>query len=189
MSALRAGAARACITPPLGTHLCGFFSDRLAEDVGDDLFAKALVLANDDTAIAIVVCDLIAAYKPDFDRAKARAHELTGIPVENIFMSCTHTHYGPASVPIFVVPREDAYMEWAMDKAGDAVKLAYNRLRPAKVGHASGQCPEECHNRRWHMKDGSVQMNPGYQTPEALRPAGPTDPEVGVLAVLDESSA
>lgn len=189
MSALRAGAARACLTPPLGTHLCGFFSDRLAEDVGDDLFAKALVLAKDDTTIAIVVCDLIAAYQPDFDRAKARAHELTGIPVENIFMSCTHTHYGPASVPIFVVPREDSYMEWAMDKAGDAVKLAYNRLRPAKVGHASGQCPEECHNRRWHMKDGSVQMNPGYQNPEALRPAGPTDPEVGVLAVLDESSA
>ena len=189
MSGLRAGAARACITPPLGTHLCGFFNDRLAEDVGDDLFAKALVLAKDDTTIAIVVCDLIAAYQPDFDRAKARAHELTGIPVENIFMSCTHTHYGPASVPIFVVPREDAYMEWAMDKAGDAVKLAYNRLRPAKVGHASGQCPEECHNRRWHMKDGTVRMNPGHQNPDALRPAGPTDPQLGLLVLRTPAGA
>lgn len=189
MSSFRAGAARACTTPPLGAHICGFFNDRQAEDIHDDLFAKAIVLENRDTAIAVVVCDLIAAPRCDFERAKARAQELTGIPAEHIFMSCTHTHYGPSSVSIFNVPREEAYMQWAMDRAADAVRLAQNRLRPARVGHASGQCPEESHNRRWHMKDGAVRMNPGYQNPDALRPAGPTDPEVGVLAIMDDRHA
>ncbi len=33
------------------------------------------------------------------------------------------------------------------------------------------------------MRDGSVQMNPGFQNPSALRTAGPTDPELLVLAV------
>ena len=185
MSALRAGAARACITPHIGAHICGYFEDRIATDIADDLFAKAIVLENGDTSIAVVVLDLIAALKHDFDRAKARASELTGIPQDHIFMSCTHTHFGTASVGAFNTPREEEYMAWAMDRAGDAVKLAQNRLRVAKVGHASGQCPEETHNRRWHMKDGTVKMNPGFQNPDCVLPAGPTDPEVALLALLD----
>ncbi|NOY81239.1 MAG: hypothetical protein GXP31_09570 [Kiritimatiellaeota bacterium] len=186
MGTLRVGAARMCITPPLGTHLCGFFSDRTADDVLDDLYAKAVVFENGETCVAVVACDLIAAFKTDFDRARARAAALSGIPQDNIFFCCTHTHYGPSSVSIFNVPREDAYMEWAMDRAGDAVKLAFNRLRRARIGHARADCPEEVHNRRWHMKDGTVQMNPGYRNPDALRPAGPVDPEIGLLVALDE---
>src|SRR5439155_26124104 len=37
-------------------------------------------------------------------------------------------------------------------------------------------------NRRFHMKDGSVGWNPGKLNPNILRPAGPIDPDVGVLA-------
>jgi len=33
------------------------------------------------------------------------------------------------------------------------------------------------------MRDGSVRMNPGYLNPEIVSPAGPIDPEVGVLAI------
>ncbi len=52
MAGFRAGAARSCITPELGCHICGYFRDRIAEDIHDDLHAKALVLENDDTALA-----------------------------------------------------------------------------------------------------------------------------------------
>ncbi len=188
MSRLRAGAARACITPHLGCHICGYFNDRIAEDIADDLFAKAVVLENGDTSIAIVVLDLIMASRADCEQAKRRAERLTDIPAENIFISCTHTHFGPATTTIFNAPREEAYMDWAMDRAGDAVKLAQNRLRDARVGHGSGSCPEETHNRRRHMTDGTVRMNPGYQNPDAVKPAGPTDPEVGLIALVDDES-
>jgi hypothetical protein len=69
-------------------------------------------------------------------------------------------------------------------RVADAVRLAQNRLRPAIVGHASASCPGEVFNRRYWMKDGSVITNPGRR-PEVVRPAGPTDPEVGVLMLLD----
>ncbi len=185
-SALHVGAAISNITPKLGTHMAGYFTDRLADDVNDELNSKAIVLQNDDTAIAIVVLDLIVALKEDLDIAKQRASELTGIPVESIFISCTHTHTGAATTGLLGALRDEPYMSWAMEKAADAVKLACNRLRPARMGHASGSCPEEAHNRRWHMKDGTVRTNPGYQNPDLVRPAGPTDPEVAVAVFIDD---
>jgi hypothetical protein len=76
-------------------------------------------------------------------------------------------------------------MEHAAERIGDSVKLAQTRLQPAEIGITSASCPGETFNRRWHMRDGSVCMNPGYQNPNLVRPAGPTDPEVLVLAVRD----
>ncbi len=183
--ALRVGAYRSPITPQLGCHIAGYFQDRLAQDIADDLYAKTVVFENEETALAFCVLDLIVASKEDLQIAKSRAQQLTGIPQENIFISCTHTHFGPSPLGHFNVPREAGYMEWAMIRVGDSVKLAQNRLRLAEIASASGQCPEETHNRRWHMKDGTVRMNPGYQNPDMLRPAGPTDPEVGVLVARD----
>jgi neutral ceramidase len=184
---LHAGAATSNITPPLGTHMQGYFSDRQADDVYDELYAKALVLQNEDTAIAIVVCDIIGTYREYLDMAKARASEMTGIPADSIFISCTHTHYGPNTLQLARLPMETEYTEWAVERTADAVRLAYNRLQPARVGHASGSCPEETHNRRWHMADGTVKTNPGHQNPDLVRPAGPKDPEVAVAVVLDDA--
>ncbi len=185
-SQLHVGAATANITPKLGTHMQGYFSDRQADEVADELYAKAIVLQNDETALAVVVCDIIGTYQHYLDAAKARAAELTGIPQANIFISCTHTHYGPNTLELAHLPHEAEYTAWAMDKVGDAVKLACNRLEPARMGHASGSCPEETHNRRWHMQDGTVRMNPGYMSPERVRPAGPTDPEVAIAVFISE---
>ncbi len=188
MAQLRVGAARSNITPHLGCHIMGYFNDRLAEDIADELFAKTVVFDNGDTAIGVCVLDLIIAPQADLDLAKARASELTGIPPENLFISCTHTHFGPGTVDLSAVPREDAYMHFAMERAGDSFKRAQSRLRAAEVGHSSGLCPEETHNRRWVMKDGSVRMNPGYLNPDAVRPAGPSDPEVALLVARDAAT-
>ena len=98
MPQLRAGAARSNITPPLGCEIAGDFNVRLAENIGDELFAKSIVAENGDTALAICVVDLIAATREQLAVAKARAAQLTGIPVENIFISCTHTHFGPSPI-------------------------------------------------------------------------------------------
>ena len=183
-SQLRVGAAVRNISPGLGVHMQGYFEDRQATDLQDDLCAKAIVVQNDDIAIAFVVCDLIGCYGRDLDVARARASELTGIPGDRILISCTHTHYGPNTLQLAHLPYEAEYTAWAMQRIGEAVKLAQNRLEPARLGHASGSCPEEVHNRRWWMKDGSVRMCPGYLHPDRVKPAGPTDPEVGIAVFL-----
>jgi len=184
MPQLRAGAARAVITPDIGCHIPGYYEDRVAVDIHGDLHAKAVVLDSGDTCLAICVCDVIALPRGDVLAAKARTEEMTGIPAANVLLQATHTHYGPATAAGYAIPRDDAYMERLPGRIATAIRLAQNRLRPAVLGHASASCSGEVFNRRFWMKDGSVQMNPGGG-PNVLRPAGPVDPEVGLLVVLD----
>ncbi len=186
MPRLRAGAGTAVITPELGSHISGYFEDRLAENVHDELHAKALVLESGDTSLAIVVCDLIDLVLEDTERAKALAQERTGIPAESIFIACTHTHFGPTTSRGANVVEGIDYMDWMPGRIADSVKNAQNRLRPAQLAHTSGHCPEEAHNRRYLMKDGSIVTNPGILNPEVVKPVGPNDPEVGLLVVVDD---
>ena len=181
MGELRVGAAEVDITPPLGSVLAGSLSPRYAEDVSYPITSKAVVFDDGERQVAYVQTDLIVLVREQFAVAKARAEEMTGIPARNMMMSCTHTHFAPATYTMFEVPAEEEYVEWALLKIADAVKLAQNRLEPAVIGHTSGSCPEETHNRRWWMADGSVQMNPPVASDDLVRPAGPTDPEVALL--------
>ena len=181
MGNLRVGAGQVDITPPLGTCLSGSLSPRYAEDVSYPLYAKAVVFDDGETQIAYVQNDLILLTLEQFSVATARAEELTGIPQANIMMSCTHTHYGPATYGMFKVPGEEEYVRWVLPRIGDAVKLAQNRLQPAVICHTSGACPEETHNRRWWMRDGQVMMNPPVGSPDLVRPSAGTDPEVALL--------
>jgi len=185
MGNLRAGAARAVITPSIGASIRGYYHERLARDIHDDLYAKSLVLERDGTSLAIVVCDLIGLAKEYIDRARSRAAEITGIPPANVLVACTHTHFGPGVARGINKIGDVDCVDWLPDRIADSIRMAQNRLRPAMIGHASGQCPKECHNRRYLMKDGAVVTNPGYMNPNIVKPVGPTDPEVALLAVLD----
>ena len=183
MGGFIAGAAQTNITPPLGIALSGVYWPRYAKDVHDELHAKAIAVSDGKTKLALVVCDLIAMTRDRMDAAKARAEELCGIPASNILIACTHTHTGPAPCWVLGVPPESEYMDWAVPKIADAVAMAARRMVPARAGTAAGSLPGQVFNRRWWMKDGSVKMNPGYAHPDLVRPAGPTDPQMPVLAI------
>lgn len=184
---LRAGAAQTCITPHLGCHLDGHFTDRVSDEVHDDLFAKAVVLDNGETRLGIVCCDLIIVTREMTEAVKARVAEQAGIPPDHLLVTATHTHYGPAVAGAFLTEPEVEYRERVPARIAEAVVLAARRLRPAQLGWAFGECPTEVHNRRWHMRDGSVRMNPGYLNPDAIRPVGPTDPTLSLLVLRDEA--
>ena len=186
MRRLRVGAGRTVITPPLGAHIAGYFEDRIAVDVHDDLYAQALVVESGEEVAALVECDLIQLHLEDVNRARVLAEEQTGIPGRNILLAATHTHFGPSVSRGANVIHGIDYLDWLPGRIADAVGIAQNRLVPAAVGHAAGHCPGECHNRRYLMKDGRVVTNPGYLNPEVVAPAGPTDPEVGVVAFVDD---
>ena len=57
--ALTAGAAKSNITPAIGEDIVGGFLPIPSTYIHDDLFAKCVVLDNDETRIALVVCDLL----------------------------------------------------------------------------------------------------------------------------------
>lgn len=198
---LRAGAAAVDITPKLfPLNMPGLFRARMVERVHDPLHARALVLDDGETTLAMVVVDNIGVAQEVSDEAKAIASKQCGIAVEKILVASTHTHTGPpsnvkqGSAPVV------AYRKLLVEGIADSVVRAQAALRPAGVGAAASAVPEEVFCRRWFLKPGKmmpnpfgqmdkVKMNPGTN-PEVLdRPAGPTDPDVTILSVQDAKSA
>ena len=180
---LKAGSATANITPPLGTRIPGGFRPRYAENVDDELFAKALVIDNGTTRITIVTCDLIAIPEKVADAAKARIAERCDIPAAHVMINATHTHTAVAIADLLGVDEDTEYTEWAPLKIADAVELAVWRLKPARVGFASVNEERITFNRRWHMKDGTVRFNPGIENPDLVKPTGTIDPELAMMFV------
>lgn len=180
---LKAGAGSAIITPLLGSSLAGYFHDRRSVDIHDELTAKAVVMESSGTRLALVVCDLICAPREYLDQVKALIHECCGIPPENVMISCTHTHTGPATTGLLGTLQVEEYWDFAVPRIADSVQLALRRLSDAELGFGSGSEPHCVFNRRYLMKDGTVQMNPGRLNPDIVEPVGPTDPELCVLCL------
>ena len=180
---LKAGSASANITPPLGTRIPGGFRPRYAENVDDELFAKAVVIDNGTTRIAIVTCDLIAIPEKVAEAAKARIADRCDIPPAHVMVNATHTHTSVAIADLLGVDEDTEYTEWVPLKIADAVELAVWRLKPARVGFASVDEERITFNRRWHMKNGTVRFNPGIEHPDLVEPTGTIDPEVAMMFV------
>ena len=180
---LKAGSATANITPPLGAEIIGGFRPRYAENVDDELFAKALVVDNGLTRIALVTCDLIAIPEKMADAAKARIADRCGIPAAHVMVNATHTHTAVAVTNLLGVGEDTDYTDWVPLKMADAVELAVWRLKPARMGFASVDEERITFNRRWHMKDGTVRFNPGIEHPDLVEPTGTIDPELAMMFV------
>ena len=192
---LLAGAAAANITPWLGVSINGNMTDHKGASVHDQLHARALVLDDGRTRLAIVVADSCMIYQEIFDAAKKLIRERTGLPTENILMSATHTHSAPASVSVFQSDADPEYQRFLTLRLADAVQQALHNLAPAQIGWGVGSEPRHVFNRRWRLQPGVeikdvwgntndlVKMNPRPGSPDLLEPAGPVDPQVPVLAL------
>lgn len=190
-AALTAGAAVSDITPPRGCPMAGYYSARGAEGTHDPLHARALVLEQDGTRVALVALDLIGTPREMVEATRAAVEKATGIPAANVMISATHSHTGP------VLSARSAFAEGVpggqqilRDYLGElpariaaAVKAADEKRRPARVSTATGREDRLAFNRRFFMLDGTVGWNPGKLNPRIVRPAGPTDPAVPVVFV------
>ena len=187
---LRAGTYAQVITPPVGTSLSGYFHDRVSTGVHDDLLAKALVLDDGTTQLAIVVCDVLRVQRPEILKARELASKVTGIPAGNIFIASTHTHTGPElSIERPLVPVNEKYLAEIPGMIADAVIQAHSNLKPAALRLGEEYEDRIAFNRRFRMKDGSVRFNPGKLNPDIIAPDGPIDPRINVLRVDDEAGA
>jgi len=192
---LLAGAATTNITPALGCSLAGGMTDRIGAEVHDELHVRALALDNGQARLALAVCDVCVLPRDPIMRARHLIHGHTGIPMSNILVAATHTHSAPATVHLFQSLPDPKYVEWLTARIADAVRIAVNRLEPARIGWGVGREDRLVFNRRYAMKPGTippdpfggttdrVQTNPGIGNPNVVKPAGPIDPDVGVLAV------
>ena len=191
----RAGAAMSNITPRLGTSINGYFQDRLAAQIHDELQARCLVLDDGCTRLAIVVCDSCMVPREVSDSAKRRIESKFGLESSHVLISATHTHTAPTCVAVFQSDPDREYQEFLVGRIADGVGRAMHHLAPTRIGWGVGREPNQVFNRRWRMKPGVippnpfggtndlVKMNPPVARPDLAEPAGPTDPEVAVVAV------
>jgi hypothetical protein len=170
--------------------MAGYYHDRKADDIHDDLFAHALVIGKGGSCAAIVVCDLIGLEKELASTARELAARRTGIPADSILICCTHTHTGPVLSRRRgrIMARDEAYTEVLVRRIADSVCLACKRSQDANLHVGIGQVEGINFNRRYWMKDGTLRTNPPFQSPDIVRPAGPTDPQLGVLHASGKDS-
>lgn len=201
MNHLSVGFARANITPMMGIGIVGYFVPRFAEGVLDELYVNALALgAGDEKAVVLTLdnCGISRDVAMDFAASVSKA---AGIPEEAVILHCTHTHTAPPLIDpampealngdfTSVDPqKEKAYYEFVRSRLCDAAQFALADLKPARMGYGVGQAPNIAFVRRFRMKDGSVQTNPGVDNPNIDHPIGDVDERVNVLRFDRESDS
>jgi len=186
MSNFQVGFSRVNINPPLGHGIAGYYIPRYAKGFLDDLELNTIAFACGEKKIVLISADLCHIQTPMASRFREKISGATGLPVEDIFITCTHTHTGPALIMNPSVPMDEAdinrYVDFLELRLCDAATLALADLKPAKMGYLVGHEPDKvAYIRRYKMKDGSTMTCPPVDSPMIDHPLGELDRRVNVL--------
>jgi hypothetical protein len=194
---LKAGVAEIDITPAIGYRMAGYFDERCSTGVHDRLHAKALVLQHGEEKIALVSCDLVGVPLSVSKAAREQSSAKYGITAKNIVICGTHSHTGPLYNDVrntyfhqaaiakygFDPHQPEDYARILTERVVRVIGEACRRVAPATLSAGIGRREGISFNRRYHMENGKVAFNPGRLNPNIIRPAGPIDPDVGIVMV------
>jgi len=157
--------------------MMGGYGDRglsVSTGVHDPLMAKALVLRDPDTALAIVTMDLVGVPSKSIGPIREAVREQAGIG--ELMLLASHTHSGPDTG--FTSPTgENPWLDDFTAKVIEAVVSASESAAPVRYGAGSGEVVEG-HNRRKVLADGTCEML--WRNAERA-PTEPVDHEVGII--------
>lgn len=92
---LHAGFGKACVTPPLGVPMEGLGQQGGVQTIHDDLFVRALFLAQGETELLIVGFDLLFFERAVIDRLRGALGRVLEMKPSQILLNHSHTHAGP----------------------------------------------------------------------------------------------
>ena len=136
---LEVGAAKVEITPPVGFPMWGYSSRKDKPSVGvlDPLLARALVLKEGETKIALVSLDL--GRPPTRSSMKRIRDSLKTEEMTEVFLVASHTHHGPVlELETWPTP-EKPYTRELEEKLIVLIRKADAARVPARYGVASGE--------------------------------------------------
>ena len=193
---LRAGAAKADISPAKGIQIAGDIGRcRPCTGVQEPIFARALVFEQADELSGVVSVAVLAIEAGWVAEIRRRAQAAYGIPAARLMVHATQNHASPSIGDHFCRPEcslvpaqqpwlrggDPRYNEPAVAGVLDAIGRAAGRLTPVKVAAGRAIDGRVAFNRRHIMRDGSRVCQPSLCDPEILQVEGPADPEVGVV--------
>lgn len=201
--AFKAGFAERDITPEVGMEAPGNYGKEYHRAIHDPCKVRASVFDDGMSRVALLGIDALGIRRETVLKVRKAIQERSGIPADSILIGASHSH---SSGPIgWILPgefdaesplvRRLAYQESPNAEPGylarveqaivDAVCEANARRVDARGAVGKGSAPGVAFNRRFLMKSGLTVTHPGLGNPDIVEPAGPVDPEVGVIGAWD----
>jgi neutral ceramidase len=163
---MRAGAARADISPPLGLPMFGFVRRQTgATQYGLPLEATVLLLEENDSRVVLVGIDTLGIPAPEVDELRRAVADAAGADFQSVLLNWNHTHDAPPScrslldgsgaLAIDGDDRFDSYWRLLFDRVVAAVGDAATGLEPAAIAWGTGEVDLSV-NRRERGPDGAI---------------------------------
>lgn len=174
--AFQAGAARAVISPPVGTCLYGYRPNWESTSLHDDLSLTAAAFRQGELSALLMTVEVGDIHTDLCNEMRSLLEKETGIPQANILLSATHTHsapnvsgmdgWGEIDRPYY----ENILLPGAIQAGRDAV----NDLRDAQLAVGTAHSDVGI-NRREILPHGEVRLG--------QNPFGCYDPEMTVVTI------
>jgi hypothetical protein len=133
--------------------------------------------------VCIVACDVLMLNRDLLDPVAEEVAKALGIPEAHVLINCTHTHHAPSTVTIHGYERDEVFCRRVQKGIVRAATAANGKLADGEFHFRLGEESSVGQNSRLLLKDNSIfWIGP---RDDALRPTGPFDPELPVLAFLD----
>ncbi len=197
---MKAGFFETDITPAYGMEKPGGYGKAYHTVRHDSLKVRAALFDNGEQRLAFVGVDTCVIGERTVREAREAIAEGCGLEPDAVMIGASHTHAGGPLFGLFpdeVVDAPDLvrrlvlehstivdplYNAWTVGQIASAVCEADRRKEDARFSVGSGHEGAAVFNRRFRMKNGKCATHPGKMNPGIVEPAGPVDPEVGVLA-------
>ncbi len=152
---IRAGFAKADITPPRFSWVAGFMPPHPALAINDRLWVKSLALEDGNgNKIVIVSADIIGLLPDEIDKVFSRVKNVSR---DRIFLSATHTHSGPDTMGLWIWKNEK-YMRDFREKVAKEIDRSVANLEPAAIRFSQGEFPGRAHGREENPADPTVSV-------------------------------
>ena len=180
---LRVASAAERIEADESMVIAGGILPRFAKGREGELRATAVALRLGDETVCLVSCDVLMLRREDLDRVCERAEAELGLPRSNLLIASTHTHHAPSTVRIHGYSEEPLFLGRVREAILGAVSKACEGLSDAPPVRALFRLGIESsvgQNSRLLLGDGTIYwVGP---RDDAIRPTGPFDPDLPVIA-------
>lgn len=198
---MKAGFFETDITPPYGIERSGDYNKKLIKSVLTPLKVRAAVFDNGKSKAVFAGIDTCMIDSAACNAACEIVKKVCDISRENIMIGGSHTHSGGAvnSLFDFSLSKEDLppdiydlvankstqpdphFRDIVIKQLASAIIWAYENTEEVLINFGKGYESRYIFNRRFRLKDGRSCTHPGAMNPSIVCPAGPIDPDVGVL--------
>ena len=191
MSKIMTGFGRVCITPSPGTPITGYYYERFSKGVLDDLFAAAVAFCVGDNRALIISAETLELSTEQCNMYREAISDKTGVDVNAIFINCSHTHTGGQAGSVAALGGSVSCPEYEA-QLGEAMIVASCEaladMKPSVLSYGEGKAENISFVRRYRMKDGGVQTNPGVNNPNIDHVLGTSNDKVQLVKAVREGA-